>query len=202
MTTRLVSKTLDSNTFIYDDSKTVLIFDAGASLDELKKNLKRAPDAIFITHGHYDHIFYLDDYARAFSCPIYAHERAVSKFYSPAENYGEDLVLKTARDRFSQISEESEILINGTNVLPIFTPGHTDCSVSFLLNGELFAGDFLFKTSVGRYDLLTSNKEELKASIKKILGYDFSVVHSGHGEDSSREEQKRNLAVWTRFLNR
>ena len=63
----------------------------------------------------------------------------------------------------------------------IATPGHTDGSLTFLAEGNLFTGDTLFYESVGRTDFKTGNRAELIDSVKKLLALDGDMrVFPGH----------------------
>ena len=69
----------------------------------------------------------------------------------------------------------------------IFTPGHTDGSVTFLVDDMLFTGDTLFLESVGRTDFPTGSHAELISSIKKKLLSlpDETTVCPGHNEQTT-----------------
>jgi glyoxylase-like metal-dependent hydrolase (beta-lactamase superfamily II) len=78
----------------------------------------------------------------------------------------------------------------------IHTPGHTPGSVGFLLEGDhpvLFAGDTLFRRSIGRTDLLGGDTDAILASIRGKL---FTLpgatpVICGHGPGTTIEEERR-----------
>ena len=53
-------------------------------------------------------------------------------------------------------------------------------------NNILFSGDSLFKGSVGRYDLPTSNPSLMRESVNIILSLPKeTIVYPGHGEETS-----------------
>jgi glyoxylase-like metal-dependent hydrolase (beta-lactamase superfamily II) len=68
-----------------------------------------------------------------------------------------------------------------------FTPGHSPGSVSFAGPGMVFGGDVLFSGSVGRTDLPGGDFATLMSSINsQFLSLpDSTVVHSGHGPDTT-----------------
>ncbi len=68
-----------------------------------------------------------------------------------------------------------------------FTPGHSPGSVSFVGNGMVFGGDVLFNGSIGRTDLPGGDLDTLMATIHtQFLSLpDSTVVHSGHGPDTT-----------------
>ena len=58
----------------------------------------------------------------------------------------------------------------------------------------IFAGDVLFKGSIGRFDFPNSSKHDTRESLAKIKEYDFdAVVYPGHGPATTlKEEQMHN----------
>ena len=76
----------------------------------------------------------------------------------------------------------------------IKTPGHASDSVSFYFKDEkvMFTGDFLFYHTIGRYDLETSNIDDMIHSLKKISKYPDEIkIYPGHGRDSILGEEKK-----------
>jgi glyoxylase-like metal-dependent hydrolase (beta-lactamase superfamily II) len=78
----------------------------------------------------------------------------------------------------------------------IHTPGHTPGSTCFRLEAEtpvLFAGDTLFRRSIGRTDLWGGDTEMIFASIRRklfTLPPDLRVI-CGHGPDTTIGEERR-----------
>ena len=80
-------------------------------------------------------------------------------------------------DNGSTIKFDNEII----NVL--FHPGHTNCSVSYLLHDKLFCGDVLFPNSIGRTDLPTGNNSAMIDTLKRIKKMQGDLtVYPGHDE--------------------
>ena len=79
----------------------------------------------------------------------------------------------------------------------LHTPGHTPGSVCFFLErvGEtpiVFAGDTLFRRSIGRTDLWGGSSEAITRSIRERLLTlpDATVVVPGHGPDTTIGEER------------
>jgi glyoxylase-like metal-dependent hydrolase (beta-lactamase superfamily II) len=67
----------------------------------------------------------------------------------------------------------------------IYTPGHKEDAITIYFKKDkiMFTGDFIFKHSVGRCDLLGGNVKEMVKSINKIIKYDRDIIlYPGHGE--------------------
>ena len=155
---------IDSNTFIVQSCDTTIIIDAGAKLDDLQKALKgRKPSAILLTHEHYDHVFYLDDYKKEFTCLV---------------------ITPTTED---------EIVVGDIKIKPILCPGHSPQSVCYLIGDNLFTGDVLFNGTIGRTDLPGSDSALMQQTLRKLLDVKFKTAYHGHYEPSSYEEQQKNI---------
>ena len=76
----------------------------------------------------------------------------------------------------------------------IYTPGHTNDSVSYYFYKEniMFTGDFIFKKSIGRWDL-GGNEIDMKESINKVKKYKNDIkIYPGHGESTLLLFEKEN----------
>ena len=101
MTEKIVSDIIDSNVFVVEKNGKFLIFDAGAKTDDVKNAVESIMKKIgqphqkpkvlgvFLTHGHYDHCFFAQDYAKTFGCKIYASRFAKEYLQNPDWNYSE-----------------------------------------------------------------------------------------------------------------
>ena len=100
--------------------------------------------------------------------------------------------LKDLEDRFN-LKHNSEY-IEGFNYNVIKNPGHTMDSISFYFeeNKILFAGDFIFNGSIGRYDFLESSAVDMQKSLEMISSYpDDITIYPGHGPHTILGNEKR-----------
>lgn len=196
----------DENTYIvYDENtKNGFVIDPGYKCDGI---LKSAEDDgikikyIFITHCHYDHISDLEPLREKTGALLVSGDKASINITDPDINLslsGLGYAL-SAKKSDIVLGDGEEFKIDGINVKCIYTPGHTNCGVCYLVdNKKLFTGDTLFLRSIGRSDLPTGNQDTLVNSIKtKIYALDDEIeVFPGHGESSSvGYEKKFNLYV-------
>ena len=191
---------MKQNTHIIIGDKTCIVIDAGASLREVRDITQLPIEAVFITHGHFDHIDYIEEYDRL-GVPIYSSEKT-SKFLTDTKlNVSGNKTYKVKNNVPLYDGEKIESCV-GT-IECIKTPGHSSDGMSYLLHGEentLFTGDTAFSIAVGRTDLETGNTFELCVSLNKLLSYDFNEMYSGHGRVSNKEEQKINIPKWINYL--
>jgi len=86
---------------------------------------------------------------------------------------------------------------SGIELGVLHTPGHTPGSTCFVLAGArptLFAGDTLFRNSIGRTDLWGGSMPDILSSIhKKLLSLeDDTLVIPGHGPATSVGHERHN----------
>lgn len=200
---RLVAPYLESNTFILTNGNHVLIVDCGVYLEDVKQIIAgKKVDGILLTHGHFDHSRFCNDYAKAFSCKIYASDKITQTMSDSEALYAEDGRVFDDFSSFAFIEEDKKLKIGSFDVECYYCPGHSLCSMCYKIGSTLFAGDVLFDRSIGRTDLKFSDKKMMYNSLCKLDQITFDNVCSGHGENSTFNEQKKNIAVYKRYLTR
>ena len=89
---RIVSNVLESITYVVNLNGNSIIVDCGAELELVKKAVgENKVVAILLTHEHYDHMFYVNSYEKAFNCPIYGTEETINFVKNPVWNFNEEL---------------------------------------------------------------------------------------------------------------
>lgn len=170
------------------DSGECVVFDPAAEAESLVE-IFHSPGfqlkAIFLTHGHYDHIGAVKELRDTFHVPVYASgEENDSVLKDTGVNlsamFGHPITLQA--DEVLRDGQDVEII--GTTLHCILTPGHTAGGMCYY-NKELqslIAGDTLFCESVGRTDFPTGNGTRLAASIREKLYTlpDETKVFPGH----------------------
>ena len=139
---------------------------------------------ILNTHGHADHVLANQRLKQRLSAPTCMHELD-DQFFSQ-----KDARQESSKEFGLLPSEPVDIKLKDGNILEvgtlkievIHTPGHTPGSVCYLVNGDLFTGDTLFVSAVGRTDLKGASLETLLDSLeKKLLPLPVeTIVWPGH----------------------
>ena len=83
--------------------------------------------------------------------------------------------------------EEKEYNIDKFNFEVIYTPGHKEDLITIYFKKEkvMFTGDFIFKGTIGRTDLVGSNHNDMLDSLNRISKYDKDIViYPGHGHST------------------
>jgi len=194
---------IQENTYVLYNQQECVIIDPGCYSDEEKNRLfdwisSRGLEVkmIWLTHGHLDHVFGLkavcEQYGLVpFICPL---EQEVYKMASAA-GLMYQLPFDLYNDAF-QYYEEGDVLHWSDLSFQIFhTPGHSPGSVSIYQadSSLVFAGDVLFKESIGRTDLPGGHSSTLLESIRvKLFSLpEDTVVYPGHMEPTTIGHEKR-----------
>lgn len=163
-----------SNTYlaVNEESGEAVLVDAGTSasqvLDYLQENNIELV-AILLTHGHPDHLLSLHEIAEATGAPSYMHEEDARLL----EHIPPMLLNMMGLDKLEipgellPLEDGQELELAGMTFKVLHTPGHSAGSVCFLTDGVLFAGDLVFRGSIGRTDFPGGSMDTLLKSVKE-----------------------------------
>ena len=176
-----------TNTYIAHDSnaqKCVIIdpgYEAHTILDKLEE-LELEPEAILLTHGHFDHVGAVKDIAAETGCRVYIHPDDLT--LPPMMTAGKLYYTDT-------YTEGTQLHLAGLDISVLDTPGHTPGSVCLICEKVMFSGDTLFAGSCGRTDL-GGSWPQIQNSLHRLssIEADF-VVFPGHGESTTLADEKR-----------
>ncbi len=148
-----------------------------------------ALQAIWLTHGHIDHILGVGAVKEATGVPVYLHP-ADRPLYDKLPHQAE-LWLGAAVDQppvpDEDLSDGQRLTLGSHEFTVRHTPGHSPGSVSFIANGVVIGGDVLFNGSIGRTDLPGGDMSTLMHSLHSVFMAlpDSTVVYSGHGPETT-----------------
>ena len=184
-----------------------VIIDPGDEVDGLLATIRDHDleiKYILLTHAHIDHITGVGTAKDATDAPVYLHKDDLF-LYDNVEEQGAMFGFKVHRqpavDAFYDLTP---LYFGDYEVRVHHTPGHCPGGVCLqigkkgIAGSDLFVGDTLFAGSIGRTDLPGGDYETLLRSITEVLFPlgDDSVVHSGHGPDTTiGRERKTNPFV-------
>lgn len=182
---------LQTNCYVLSIGESCLVFDPGEEPEKLLQYLqinRLLPEAILLTHAHFDHIGAVDAIREKFDIPVYIHEREAEWLLDPALNGSQYFQLgsvKVAKPADYEFTGEKKMTIGSFSFQVLETPGHSPGSVSFYFEEGNIAvsGDALFQSSIGRTDLPGGNHSQLLKSIhdKLLVLPEETIVLPGHG---------------------
>jgi glyoxylase-like metal-dependent hydrolase (beta-lactamase superfamily II) len=186
-----------TNAYLIDLEGHLLAIDAPEGFLDFLKKKKLKPHSLFLTHGHWDHIWDAADIAEWAECPVYYHPDTAFLCLQPDSMLAFGLPQKLRPVHATHLLEETT---PPPAVWPkaqlLHVPGHCPGSLCLYLpgNGQLFGGDVLFADGVGRWDLPGGSREILLDGIrKKILPLPpQTIVYPGHGPSTTVGQEKQS----------
>ena len=162
-----------------DNNESIIVdpADSPESIYDMVVRSASRPQAILLTHGHFDHIGAANEVREHYGIKIYASCDEEKLLASPARNlsnaYG--MSLRVTAD---VLHNDGDILeLAGLKIKAIHTPGHTAGGTCYYIESDktLMSGDTLFAGSVGRTDYPTASSaammESLHAKLCKLQMY-------------------------------
>ena len=166
--------------------------DQGEMVTAWLKGRELEPEAILLTHGHFDHILGVPGLRKEWpSLPVYCHPADMGEGETTGI-FGERFPTVRSFGEISPYREGDTVTIAGCTVEVLETPGHTPGSVTLRAGEVLFTGDTLFAGSMGRTDLPGGDEEQIMKSLRRLyeLEGDYEVL-PGHEEQSTLEQERR-----------
>ncbi len=160
---RLVVGTLEENCYIVSKDNNCIIIDPGDQFNKIKNFInynKFNVVAIFVTHYHFDHIGALDECKKEYDVDVYDYSKYIN----------DDKIYEIENFKFKIIDSR----------------GHKEDLVSFYFyeDNAMFTGDFIFKDTIGRCDLMGGDYNMMIHNLKKFNeNYDNINIYPGHGDN-------------------
>jgi len=187
---------------IDDEAREAVLIDPSINSDPALEQARRLQregirlSAIWLTHGHFDHVYDTALWHDEFPVPILMHQADefwLQRLREQSLWMGLPAPRAVVPDRFIEVGDTLNIGRHYARIL--HTPGHSPGSVSFLFEAEGFcvSGDVLFRGSAGRTDLPGCSPPQLTESINLLCSLpDTMRVLPGHGEATTIGSEKRS----------
>jgi glyoxylase-like metal-dependent hydrolase (beta-lactamase superfamily II) len=143
------------------------------------KNLDLKLVKVIDTHIHADHISGLNELGKRTKCSKIMGEQSSSEVLD------------------IRVKDNEKIKIENIELISMYTPGHTDCSYSFLMNNRVFTGDTLLINGTGRTDFQNGSSHDAYHSLfNKLLKLPETTLvfpaHDYNGKKYSTIENEKN----------
>ncbi len=182
------------------ETKEAAVIDPGGDADQIVDLCEKQGYTIkylLHTHAHFDHIAGSRAVKERTGAKICLH-KGDQWLYDNLDQQGQRFGMKfDAPLEIDHFLEDEEVIsVGNVKTKVIYTPGHTPGSSCFSMTEKdsiLFAGDTLFRGSIGRTDLWGGSFEQIIKSIKtRLFGLDDSTeVIPGHGPNTSIWSERR-----------
>ena len=179
---------LDNNVFVVrcrDTGQSVLIDAANEHHRLLELCERLGVRRVLETHGHHDHIGAVPAMREA------GYDVGVHSADAPR-------LREVGYDRF--IDDAEVIEIGKVRMRTLHTPGHTEGSISFAVDGTplLFTGDTLFPGGPGATKFPGGDFATIIRTIEETLFRfpDETIVLPGHGADTTIGAERPHLGEW------
>lgn len=199
---RLVLGLVRTNCYIVytEDTKKAVIIDPAADSRRIMEEVSAlgvTPEAVLLTHGHFDHMLAADSLRNAYRIPVCVLKEDAELLKDPEQNCSEQFLhMPYGTTADEELSDGQKLRFLEGALTVIATPGHTGGSGCYYAEKAdiLFSGDTLFQGSVGRTDLPTGRAAVLPVSIRQRLFVlpEHTLVLSGHGMETTIGEEKQN----------
>ena len=184
---------------INEEQKKGVVIDPGGDADQILEKIEQKGitiEAIFLTHGHSDHIMAVDEVREVTGAKVYISEADADMLTKASSN------LSVYMGAGREFKAADEFLIDGETITAaglkfqvVATPGHTKGGICLLCGDTVFCGDTIFSESIGRTDLPGGSYSQILHSIKtKIMVLpDEMKLLPGHGPATTIGwERRRN----------
>lgn len=190
---------------VHNNTGTCVIIDPGDQPERIFAKLDALalkPEAVLLTHGHFDHIGAVKPVMERYKdIPVYAYKEEKVILTDPVLNESSQMGSEElSLGAITYLDDGAELELVGETWRLIATPGHTVGSCCYFVESApvLFAGDTLFAGSCGRTDLATGSMPAIINSIRNVLMKlpDETMVLPGHGPNTSIGiERKQNFIM-------
>jgi glyoxylase-like metal-dependent hydrolase (beta-lactamase superfamily II) len=180
------------------DSRAAVVVDPGEESDRILAAIRERNldvQAIWLTHGHLDHVWGVDDMRDATGAPAILHPLDrdwYDRAQSQALYYG-ITTFPALRPPDGECRHGDVLSVGPWRFEVRHVPGHSPGHVAFVGHGLCLSGDVLFLDSVGRTDLPGGDSATLMRSIREQLFTlpDDTRILPGHGPETTVGRERR-----------
>ncbi|WP_375489013.1 MBL fold metallo-hydrolase [uncultured Jatrophihabitans sp.] len=183
---------VDNNVWVVGDDTECVVIDAPHDAGPIAGLIgDRRLLAVLCTHAHDDHVTVARELAERYDAPVRLHPN-------------DDVLWRmTYPDvEYQPLADGDTVAVGDVELQVLHTPGHAPGAVCYYAPdlGAVFTGDTLFQGGPGATGRSYSDYDTITATIRDRLFTlpDETVVHTGHGDDTSIADERAGASSWQR----
>lgn len=202
---------MDTNMYLLNFSTKCLIVDpaddAPSIINLISKTCPKAKPDIFLTHGHFDHIFAVPDLCEHYKgITIFASQLDLPLFTDPFINLSKEfqksmpVTLEKYVKNMRFVKDGEQLNFNNEHFNIIGLSGHTPGSIGLYNKNQkaAFVGDTLLRESIGAVTFPLADDDLMMKNIReKLMVLDPDTkIYPGHCEETTiAHEKSENVFV-------
>ena len=185
---QIVNTVFRSCSYVISHEGCSWLVDCG-DLDQILPLVDGKLQGVLLTHAHFDHIYGLNSLMILNpGLSVYTNQVGLDTLLNDKLNfsryYGEPIIFNEPdRVKFVEDGEWVE-LFDGIRAQAVFTPGHSPCCVTWMIDDALFTGDSFIPGVKTVTNIPHSNKDlaaESEALIRELA--EHRTIYSGHAPE-------------------
>lgn len=185
---QIVNTVLRSCSYVISHEGCSWLVDCG-DLDQILPLVDGKLQGVLLTHAHFDHIYGLNSLMILYpGLSVYTNQVGLDTLLNDKLNfsryYGEPIIFNEP-DRVKLVEDREWVeLFDGIRAQAVFTPGHSPCCVTWMIDDALFTGDSFIPGVKTVTNIPHSNKDlaaESEALISELA--EHRTIYSGHAPE-------------------
>lgn len=185
---QIVNTVFRSCSYVISNEGCSWLVDCG-DLDQILPLVDGKLQGVLLTHAHFDHIYGLNSLMILYpGLSVYTNQVGLDTLLNDKLNfsryYGEPIIFNEP-DRVKLVKDREWVeLFDGIRAQAVFTPGHSPCCVTWMIDDALFTGDSFIPGVKTVTNIPHSNKDlaaESEALIRELAVH--RTIYSGHAPE-------------------
>ncbi len=185
---QIVNTVFRSCSYVISHEGCSWLVDCG-DLDQILPLVDGDLQGVLLTHAHFDHIYGLNSLMILYpGLSVYTNQAGLDTLLNDKLNfsryYGEPIIFNEP-DRVKLVEDREWVeLFDGIRAQVVFTPGHSPCCVTWIIDDVLFTGDSFIPGVKTVTNIPHSNKDlaaDSEALIRELA--EHRTIYSGHAPE-------------------